>query len=297
MVRSLKIILIAWLMIPAKVFSQVPLIAEKCLSNHPSDDRYASYAPSGNKILFESNRDGNWEIYIMDSNGKNQQRLTFDSGDDRRPSWHPGGVKILFESNRSGKNELYQLELESKKIIRLTAFEKAEPTFGSYAPDGETIATSLKESDQVSNIILLNKQGSIIRRLTKENKRSYYPKWSHHGKEIVYFSRKETDNQDDEIYRLNIETGEEHRLTHWPKHNFCPSWSKDDTKIVYVTSMETVRPEIYLMDVNGKNPLRLTNNEDGDTLPFWSPIENKILITGYRNGNFEICELEVTFAR
>ena len=291
----LRIILATCVFAPTHIFSQIQVIGEKRLSNHPADDRYATYSPSGTHILFESNRDGNWEIYVMDSDGQDQQRLTFNNGEDRRPSWHPSGSSILFESNRSGKSELYRLELESKKITRLTAFDNADPTFGSYAPDGNTIATSLKESDQVSNIILLDHRGNMIRRLTDEDKRSYYPKWSHHGSEIVYFSRKETNNQDDEIYRLNISTGKEYRLTHWPTHNFCPSWSKDDGKIVYVTSMENIRPEIYLMDVTGQNQIRLTHNEDGDTLPSWSPIEDKILITGYRNGNFEICEIEIAF--
>ena len=45
------------------------------------------------------------------------------------------------------------------------------------------------------------------------------------------------------------------------------------------------------MDSNGNDKIRITRNEDGDTLPNWHPKENKILITGYRNGNFEICEL------
>ena len=38
---------------------------EIILSNNSADDRYASYSASGKQIIFESNRDGNWEIYIM----------------------------------------------------------------------------------------------------------------------------------------------------------------------------------------------------------------------------------------
>ena len=109
----------------------------------------------------------------------------------------------------------------------------------------------------------------------------------------MYFSRKETNNQDDEIYKLNLDSGIEERLTNWPQHNFCPSWSNDSSKIVFVTSMKNIRPEIYIMDSNGNNQVRITYNIDGDTLPDWSPNDNKILITGYRNGNFEICELEL----
>jgi len=271
----------------------VDMINERCLTKNPYDDRYATYSPSGERIVFESNREGNWEIYLMDANGMNQQRLTFDEKDDRRPTWHPSGEKILFESSRSGKSELYIQDLKSLKVKKISSFEKGEPVFGSFSPDGKTIAVSLKESDDISNIILLDTNGRIIKELTSFDKRSYYPKWSTNGKEIVYFSRKETNNQDDEIYKLNIESGIEERLTNWPKHNFCPSWSNDNSKIVYVASMEDIRPEIYVMDSDGKNKVRITKNEDGDTLPDWSPSGNNILITGYRNGNFEICELEL----
>ena len=60
---------------------------EVILTNHPSDDRYASYSPSGNHILFESNRDGNWEIYIMSIDGSHQINLTNISGYDAYPAW------------------------------------------------------------------------------------------------------------------------------------------------------------------------------------------------------------------
>ena len=39
------------------------------------------------QIAFVSNRDGNWEIYVMNAKGKNQRRLTKNRGDDWSPSW------------------------------------------------------------------------------------------------------------------------------------------------------------------------------------------------------------------
>lgn len=277
------------------IFAQTEIKTETCLTQNQTEDRYASYSPDGQKILFEAKRGAYWHLYIMDANGENQSPLTFGNYDNRRPAWHPKGKKIIFESNQSGKFELFTLKINNKKIKKLTAQPtQGELVFASYAPDGKIIAVSLKESDNKSNIVLLNKKGKLIKWLTNTDKRNFYPKWSPNGKELVYFSRKETDNQDDEIYNLNVQTGEELRLTNWPKHNFCPSWSNDGKKIVYVTSMEKVRPEIYIMDVDGKNPIRLTDNENGETLPFWHPKENKILLTAYRKGNYEICELELT---
>ncbi|WP_205597870.1 TolB family protein [Flagellimonas sp. CMM7] len=275
--------------------AKVSSIREKCLTNNTFEDRYASYSPDGENILFESDRDGSWEIYTMDKNGQNMQQLTNTIPDNRRPSWHPNGKKVLFESNRNGKQALFTYDLRSGKIKRLSDKTiDGEFIFASFSPRGNTIAVSLKISEDNSHIVLLNKKGRMIKKLTNNQKRNYYPKWSIDGKEIVYFSRKDTNNGDDEIYRYTLETGLDTRLTSWHKHNFCPSWSNDNKKIVYVTSMENTRPEIYIMDVDGSNQLQVTNNNDGETLPVWHPKENKILVTAYRNGNYEICELALT---
>ncbi len=274
--------------------AQISLVNEKCLTNNAFEDRYASYSPDGEEVLFESNRDGTWEIYLMDKNGQNTQQLTSTIADSRRPSWHPNGKKILFESNRNGKQELFTYTLGNGKTKMLADKTiEGELLFASYSPKGDKIAVSLKQSEDKSHIILLNQKGKFLKKITNNEKRNYYPKWSSDGTEIIYFSRKDTNNQDDEIYRYNLETDQHIRLTNWHKHNFCPSWSNDGEKIVYVTSMENTRPEIYIMDADGSNQIRVTNNSNGETLPFWHPKENKILVTAYRNGNYEICELEL----
>ena len=286
--------LILWFQFAGEMYSQSILLKETCLSQNAQDDRYASYSPNGNKIVFESNRSGNWDIYMMDADGKNQQKITAKKSDDRRPSWHPSGKIILFESDRGGKTELYTIAIKNRKIRKISnSAINGELIFGNFSPNGKYVAVSAKESDEKSNIILMKKNGKNIKRLTSNQLRNYYPKWSPNGNEIVYFSRKHTNNQDDEIYRLNVKDGKEFRLTNWPTHNFCPTWSSDGRRIAYVTSMEGTRPEIYIMNADGSNKTRVTDNQDGDTLPNWSPAGNKLLITAYREGNFEICELEL----
>lgn len=276
------------------LYPQTAYPTEKCLTNDSFDNRYASYSPDGKWIVFESNREGNWGIFVMDTTGSQIQEVVQDEYNNRRPTWHPNGKRILFESIRNEKSALYVVDVKRKKPRRLLLEPTlGQPIFASYAPNGKTIAVSLKVSDEKSNIVLLNKRGNVLKKLTNNDKRNYYPKWSSNGKEMIYFSRKDTDNQDDEIYLLNLDSGKESRLTNWHKHNFCPSWSNNDEQVVYVTSMEGTRPELYIMDRDGENQRRITNNEDGETLPHWSPVENKIIFTAYRNGSFQICEIKL----
>ncbi|MEO9513445.1 MAG: DPP IV N-terminal domain-containing protein [Flavobacteriaceae bacterium] len=281
------------LLLNNSLVAQVSIPTEKCLTNNSFEDRYASYAPNGAHILFESKRDSTWQIYLMDEDGKNVKQLTSGNFSNRRPTWHPNGKRILFESNRNGKFQLFTLTIKSKKIRKLPFPKEGEPIFASFAPNGKTIAVSWAESENLGNIILVNKRGNLVRKITDNNKRNFYPQWSNTGKELVFFSRKDTNNQQDEIYTFNLDTGKETRLTNWPKHNFCPSWSNDNKKIVYVTSMSATRPEIYIMNADGSNPIRLTTNENGETLPNWHPRKDKILITAYRNGHYQICELQL----
>ena len=290
--RIILLVVVQLFVFPTILFSQNGIKQETCLTANEFDNRYASYSPDGSQIVFESNRDGNWGIYIMDSDGMNQERISDQDHDSRRPSWHPNGKHILFESERKGETELHSLNLKNRKLSKIAqANNQGNFAFASYSPNGRFIAVGLSASDDESNIFLINKKGKIHRQLTYGPKRSTYPRWSKDGKKIVYFSRKDTDNKDDEIYIINLENKVETRLTNWPKHNFCPSWSQSTNQIAYVTSMEETRPEIYIMDSDGHNKRRITNNSDGDTLPNWSPDGSKLLITGYRNGNYQICEI------
>ena len=283
-----------FIMANISAFSQSNRYTEACLTQNDYNDRYASYSPDGQWILFESDRSGNWDIYIMDEAGRQIRMLTESDNDERRPSWHPNGNKILFESDIDGHSYLYTLDLLTNNIEQLnTDLEDGDFIFASYSPDGRSIATSFRKSETKSHIALLDSNGTFKRWLTRNDWRNFYPRWTADGNAIVYFSRKDTKNEDDEIYILDLQNGGETRLTTWPTHNFCPSVSPDNKRIVYVTSMEDTRPEIYIMDFDGSNKTRITMNADGDTLPNWHPTENTLLITAYRNGNFEICKLNL----
>lgn len=269
---------------------QIPV--EKNLTNHISEDRYASYSPDGSKILFESNRNGNWDLFVANVDGSFVRQMTRDSADDRRPSWHPSEDEIIFESNRSGEFQLYVLNLYNSKVRVVNLPQMSgEPMFASYSPDGQFIAYTQKSKGDSSKLLIVDPKGNQMVTLADYGYRSFYPRWSPDGGRLLFFSRHETANEDDEIYVIKKDGSGIKRLTNWPKHNFCPTWSPDGERIAFAQSMQDTRPEIFIMNKDGSDVVQITKNEGGDTLPTWSPDGKRLLITAYRNGNYEIIEL------
>jgi len=77
-------------------------------------------SPDGTRIAFQSNRDGNYEIYVMDADGSNQTNLTNNPADDMFPVWSPDGTKIAFMSNRDGNWEIYVMNADGSNQTNLT---------------------------------------------------------------------------------------------------------------------------------------------------------------------------------
>ncbi|HIE30347.1 TPA: hypothetical protein EYP66_24065 [Candidatus Poribacteria bacterium] len=72
------------------------------------------------QIAFISDRDGNYEIYVMDASGKNQRNLTNNPAADWSAAWSPDGRRIAFHSNRDGNWEIYIMDASGKNPRNLT---------------------------------------------------------------------------------------------------------------------------------------------------------------------------------
>ena len=77
-------------------------------------------SPTGSKIVFLSNRDGNFEIYVMDADGQNQTHLTNNAAFDERPVFSPDGTKIAFLSTRDGNAETYVMDADGQNQTNVT---------------------------------------------------------------------------------------------------------------------------------------------------------------------------------
>jgi len=133
------------------------------LTDNLSVDQHPAYSPDGTKIAFTSERDGNPDIWVMNSDGTELQRLTDNPSPDYNPAWSPDGSKIAFVSERDGNPEIYLMEFIGGNLTRLTEHTGVDIA-PVWNPDGGDIIFS---SDRDSGMELYSiRPDGHTRRLT-----------------------------------------------------------------------------------------------------------------------------------
>ncbi|HMC01872.1 MAG TPA: hypothetical protein VKN14_12625 [Flavobacteriaceae bacterium] len=243
------------------------------------ENRYASYNKAGTKIIFESNRDGQWQVYTMNIGGDNQKRLIKTNSNDRRPTWHPYKDIVLFESDRTGTSELYMYDLETKEtsVILLDLF--GNKTYGQFAPNGVEVIFNLEDTENDFDIYIAHSKGKRPRKIVDDAFVNIYPHYSPRGDNILYSSNKNNERETDVIYLYNYITFERSRLSYFKDHSFHPIWSFDGRNVAYAASIKDAKSEIYTMRNDGIGKKQITFNTTEDILPNWSPNGQNLLIT------------------
>ena len=217
-------------------------------------------ASNTGQIVFYSMRDGNFEIYVMDDDGGNQENLTNHPAYDGQPDWSPDGTKIAFVSTRDGGgSQIHVMDDDGKNVIRLTEGQgtKGDP---DWSPDGRKIAFSV--DDAVDHIDVMDADGHNREKLED---RAGFPSWSPDGKQIAFVAPR---GEGSEIYVIGVRGQERKRVTRnlAPKRN--PAFSPDGRQIAYEDGHDERFFHIYVMDADGGNREKLAHRA---MYPSWSP--------------------------
>lgn len=215
------------------------------------------------------------------------------------PAPSPDGSKIAFVSLQSDLliNGIFVVTRADGSVVQLTHGDGANP---QWSPDGSQIAYSCGVNNlndfSKSDICVMNADGTGVVNLTEGSKASdSYPHWTPDG-HIVFMSNRDVSANGlfSEIYIMAGDGTAVTQLTKDKKYyNVNPVVSPDGTKIVYESNKEVpTGSEIYVMNIDGSSPIRLTNDELWNQNPVWSPDGTKIMYaTDDGTGNIDLWQM------
>lgn len=229
------------------------------------------------QIVFQSNRDGDFEIYLMEEDGSNQRQLTNNNAVDELPKASSDGSRIVFQSDRDGNYEIYVMNVDGSDQRRLTNAPSSE-RLPTWSPDGTQIAFL---SDRTGNyeIFIMNADGSGVRQVTNTGARAGHMSWSVND-ELVYNSGTE-DGGTWELYVTDVNGSYIRQLTDNAKSDWSPEWSPDGRTILYLSIATGRDPGVYLMNADGSNPRLIFNSSDYEWGADWTA-DGRILFTRER---------------
>jgi TolB protein len=203
---------------------------------------------SWSKIVFQSYRDGNWEIYLADGDGSDQTRLTNHGASDAHPRFNRGCTRIIFASSRPGNHEIYTMNSSGSGLTRLTS-NGADDVNPFWSPDGTKIAFQSYRDGQ-AEIYVMNADGSGQTRLTWDDAYDGGPAWSPDGTQIAFVSTRTGGYR---IWVMNADGSGQTQYSTQP-YSENPAWSPDGSQIAYDSDGDGDDwQELWLMNADGSN--------------------------------------------
>ncbi len=202
------------------------------ITDNPKYDAEPIVSSDGNKIVFGSQRDGDFDIYTMNADGSDLKRLTDRTGYDGGPWFSPDGSKIVWRAwHPETKEELKKWRdcMENDYIVPFPL-----------------------------DIWVMNSDGSEKKRLTDNGATNWSPSWHPDGKRIIFSSNMDDWREDRQAFGHNFElylinsdgTGIE-RITYNNVFDSFPMFSSDGKRISFASNRNPDKPratDIYIAD-------------------------------------------------
>jgi len=210
------------------------------------------------------------EMYAVDFDGANVQKLTDEKSVILSPDWSPDGRFIVYTSYKEHNPDLILLDPDGRRhrrpLLRLPGINSAP----AWSPDGSKISLVLSK-DSNSEIYILNRWRKLTR-LTRHFNIDTSPTWSPDGKQIAFTSDRSGTGRP-QIYIMDAASGDRtgvKRITFQSRYNDNPSWSPDGDKIAF-TSMVKHNFQIRLYNTETRKTTNVTSGPGSKEEPTWSP--------------------------
>ena len=203
-------------------------------------DVYPRFSPDGKSIAFSSDRNGNFDVFIVPSQGGNVKQLTFHSSDDTVLGWTPDSRAVLFASSRGDDfmGKLYTVSIDGGMERNAGADMGVN---ASYSPDGKKLAINRKgqvywrkyyRGSMQTDVTVMDIASKKFTDLTDFDGLDSWPMWSTDG--FIYFVSDREGNGLTNIWRIPEAGGKADRVTSFKTGDVrFPAISADGKVIVF----------------------------------------------------------------
>jgi TolB protein len=224
------------------------------------------------------------EVFVADVLGRNIKQITRHKSLVVSPKFSPDGKLLAYTSYHPGNPNLYITDWQEAKTTRAVSRRQGLNLAPAWSPDAKTMVITLS-IDGNPDLYLINTEGVIFDRLTKNTGINVSPAWSPDGKHITFVSDRSGNPQ---IYIMNVKTKSVRRITFQGNDNTEPSWSPDGEWIAY-SGLYEGHYQIFSIKPEGGQPLQLTWYRDDHESPSWSPDSRQVVFSRHHDNERDIC--------
>ncbi len=241
----------------------LPLLVLAALAAGPAA-AHATPPGTPGKVVWMSDRDGDFDIYVANPDGSGVVNLTNDDPAQERdvtPAWSPDGKRIVWMSTRdtgSAIGDLWIMNADGTGKANLTpdgaAVSQRNP---SFSPDGKRIVLTFDDSPGLDDldIAVINADGTGLQRLTDpqaDTRTDQSPVFSPDGKQIFYSSFETAEAN--QVWRMNADGSGRTQLTSPPGQSLAQDVAPDGRSVLFIsTGPDNTDFDPWLMNPDGTN--------------------------------------------